>query len=263
MLECAQILNFDVAIKGSNNYDDISNSDVVIITAGLARKPGMSREELLEKNANIIGDIALKVKKHAPQAVIINVTNPVDILTYHAFKKSGFNKNKIMGQAGVLDSSRFATFISEELDVSVKDLRPLVLGGHGDTMVPAYEYTTLNGLPLTYFIEEKRLSEIGERTAKGGGEIVALLKTGSAYYAPAAATAIMAEAIVKDQKRLIAASCVLEGEYGHKGLCIGVPAILGKNGIEKIIELDLKGKTKDMFDKSAETYKKGVTELPK
>ena len=156
MLQCAQILNFDVNITGSNNYDDIKDSDVVIITAGLARKPGMSREELLEKNANIIGSIAQKIKETAPDAIIINVTNPVDILTYHAFKKSGFAKNKVMGQAGVLDSSRFSTFISEELGVSVKDLRPLVLGGHGDTMVPAYEYTTLNGLPVDNFIDKKK-----------------------------------------------------------------------------------------------------------
>ena len=262
MFQCAQILNFDVNITGTNDYKDIAHSDVVIITAGLARKPGMSREELLEKNANIIAHAASEIKKFAPNAIIINVTNPVDILTYHLLKKSGFAKNKVMGQAGVLDSARYAAFISMELGVSAKDIRPLVLGGHGDTMVPAPEFTTVNGLPVSGFIKPERLNEINDRTAKGGGEIVVLLKSGSAYYAPAAATAVMAEAILKDQKRLIPVSCYLDGEYGHKELCIGVPAVLGKNGIEKIVEVKLTGETKTLFDKSAETYKQGIQELP-
>ncbi len=261
MMQCSQILNFDVNITGTNDYKNTADSDVVIITAGLARKPGMSREELKEKNALIIGKIAQEVSKNSPNAIIINVTNPVDILTYHALMKSGFDKTKVMGQAGVLDSARFSTFISMETGASKRDIRPLVLGGHGDTMVPAPELTTINGIPVNAFIEKDRINEIGKRTAKGGGEIVSLLKTGSAYYAPAAATAVMAEAILRDQKRVLPISCYLDGEYGHKGLCIGVPALLGRNGIEKIFELELDKETKALFDKSAEIYKNGIKGL--
>ncbi len=263
MIQCSQILNFDVNIKGTNDYKDIANSDVVVITAGLARKPGMSREELKEKNANIIGNIAGEIKKNSPDSIIINVTNPVDILTYHALKKSGFKKNRVMGQAGVLDSARFSAFISIETGASIRDIRPLVLGGHGDTMVPVPEFTTINGLPISEFINDSRIKKIGARTSKGGGEIVSLLKTGSAYYAPAAATAVMVEAILKDQKRVLPVSAYLEGEYGQRGLCIGVPVILGRNGIEKILEIELNRETKSLFNKSAEIYKNGIQGLPK
>ena len=256
MFETAPVQGFDSYIKGTANYEDTANSDVVIITAGVARKPGMSRDDLIGINKGVITSVTEQVIKYSPNCIIIVLTNPVDVMTYTCYKASGFPKNRVIGQSGVLDTARFKAFISEELQVSVKDITALVLGGHGDDMVPLTRYSAVGGVPLTLLIEPSRLEEIVQRTRTGGGEIVSLLGNGSAYYAPAASLVQMTEAIIKDQRRILPSIAYLEGEYGYNDIFCGVPTVLGGNGIEKVIELDLLPEEKVALDQSVETIKK-------
>ncbi len=255
LLQTGPIRGYDVNLTGTNDYKDIAGSEVVAITAGLARQPGMSREDLITKNAGIVGQVVENVVKYAPNSFIIVVTNPLDIMTYHAFKKSGFPANRVMGQAGVLDSIRFRTFVAMELKVSVKEVQALVLGGHGDSMVPLPRYTTVGGVPITELLSTERIAALSQRTRDGGTEIVKLLKTGSAYYAPAASTAEMIDAILNDRKKMLAASAMVKGEYGLSDLYIGVPVILGAQGIEKVVELKLLPEEKEALHNSAKIYK--------
>ncbi len=255
LTQAGPVRGYNCNVSGSNDFADIAGADVVVMTAGLARKPGMTREDLLNKNADIIGGVADEVKKNAPDAFFIMVSNPLDIMTYHAFKKTGFPKNRVFGQAGVLDSIRFRTFIAMELGVAPTDTQAMVLGGHGDTMVPLPRYTTVAGIPISELIPKDRIDAISDRTRNGGGEIVKLLKTGSAYYAPAASTVDMVRAVLCDEKKVLPASAYLEGEYGIKDLYIGVPVVLGANGVERIIELKLNDEELGMLKSSAETYK--------
>ncbi len=242
-------------ITGTNDYKDIDGADIVIITAGIPRKPGMSRDDLLTINAKIMTSVAENVKKYAPNAFVIVISNPLDAMVYLFQKASGFPKNQLMGMAGVLDASRFRTFISMETGVSVQDISAFVLGGHGDTMVPLPRYSYVGGIPLPDYpgIDQKKIDAIVERTRKGGGEIVALLKTGSAFFAPAASAISMAESILRDQKKVFPVSVYCEGEYGYQDLFIGLPSILGADGVEKIIEVKLLPKEKVMLDKSADS----------
>jgi malate dehydrogenase len=258
LTQAGPIRGYNCRVTGSNDIAAIEGADMVIMTAGLARKPGMSREDLLNKNAEIIGGVAEGVKKHAPDSFFLMVSNPLDIMTYHAFKITGFPKNRVFGQAGVLDSIRFRTFVAMELNVAVSDTQAMVLGGHGDTMVPLPRYTTVAGIPIGELIPKDRIDAISERTRGGGGEIVKLLKTGSAYYAPAGATVDMARAVLLDEKKILPASAYLEGEYGIKDLYIGVPVVLGAKGVEKVIELKLDKDELGMLQKSAGTYKEFI-----
>lgn len=255
MLEASPVLGFDADIKGTANYADTENSDIVIITAGIARKPGMSRDDLVQTNQKIMKSVTQEVVKYSPNCHIIVLTNPVDAMTYTVYKESGFPKNRVIGQSGVLDTARFCTFVAKELNLSVKDITGFVLGGHGDDMVPLVRYSFAGGIPLEKLLSKERLAEIVERTRKGGGEIVNLLGNGSAYYAPAAALAQMAEAIIKDQRRVIPSIAYLEGEYGFEGIYLGVPTVLGANGIEEIIELELTVDEKAALAKSADSVK--------
>ncbi len=253
MLEASPVQGFDANIKGTSNYEDIKDSDIVIVTAGIARKPGMSRDDLVKTNADIMKSVAGEIKKHAPETIIIVLSNPVDAMTYTILKETGFPKERVIGQSGVLDSARFRTFVSQELNISVKDITGFVLGGHGDDMVPLIRYSYAGGIPLEKLISKEKLDAIVERTRKGGGEIVELLGDGSAYYAPAASITEMTEAILKDQRRVIPTIAYLEGEYGYNDLCLGVPTIIGGNGIEEVIELDLTEEEKSALDKSVES----------
>lgn len=255
LLESGPVLGFDALITGTADYKATVNSDIVVITAGIARKPGMSRDDLVSTNAKIMRDVARQVADHSPQATILVLTNPVDAMTYTVFKESGFSKNRVIGQSGVLDTSRFRTFIAEELNLSVEDITGFVLGGHGDDMVPLIRYSYAGGIPLETLLPKDRLEEIVERTRKGGGEIVNLLGNGSAYYAPAASLTQMVEAILKDKKRVLPAIAYLEGEYGYSQLYLGVPVVLGGDGIEKIIELELTAEEKKALDQSVESVK--------
>lgn len=255
MLEASPVQGFDANIIGTSDYKDIEDSDVVIITAGIARKPGMSRDDLVNTNASIMKSVAKEIKKHAPETIIIVLSNPVDAMTYTIFKEIGFPKEKVIGQSGVLDTARFRTFISQELNLSVKDITGFVLGGHGDDMVPLIRYSYAGGIPLEKLISKERLDAIVERTRKGGGEIVELLGNGSAYYAPAASITEMTEAILKDQRRILPTIAYLEGEYGYHDLYLGVPTIIGGNGVEEVIELDLTDEEKSALDKSVESVK--------
>ncbi|MEK5077648.1 malate dehydrogenase [Solibacillus sp. FSL W7-1436] len=255
MWEAAPVQGFDSYVKGSSDYEDTANSDVVLVTAGVARKPGMSRDDLVQINQGVMKAVASEIARTSPNATIIVLTNPVDAMTYTVFKESGFPKHRVIGQSGVLDTARFRAFIAEELDVSVKDISALVLGGHGDTMVPLVRYASVGGVPLQSLIPAQRLEEIVQRTRVGGGEIVNLLGNGSAYYAPAAAMVEMAEAIIKDQKRVLPAIAYLEGEYGYEGIYLGVPTLLGAGGIEKIFELELTEDEKTALDQSADAVK--------
>lgn len=239
MFESSPVERFDARLNGSNKPEDVAGSDVVVVTSGIARKPGMSRDDLLTTNAKIIQSVSDSIKEHAPNAIVIMVTNPLDVMSWVAHSRLGFPKNRVMGMAGVLDSARMASFVAMELNCSVKDISPMVLGGHGDTMVPLPRYTTVSGIPITDLIPADRIESINDRTRKGGAEIVGLLKTGSAYYAPGSSAAAMVESIVKDQRRILPTCALLEGEYGLKDTWQGVPCVLGKNGIEKIIELKL------------------------
>jgi malate dehydrogenase len=249
--EALPVVGRDVHIIGTSSYEDTANSDLVIITAGVARKPGMTRDDLVNTNAGIVRSVTEQVVKYSPNAILIVLSNPVDAMTYVAYKASGFPKNRVIGQAGVLDTARFRTFVAEELSVSVEDVSGFVLGVHGDDMVPLVRYSYVGGIPLEKLLPKERIDAIVERTAKGGGEIVSLLGNGSAYYAPAASLVQMAEAILKDKRRLIPSIALLQGEYGYNDLFLGVPTILGGNGIEKILEIDLLPEEKAALDKSA------------
>lgn len=253
---------YDSAIIGTNSYADTANSDIVVITAGKPRKPGMSRDELVDSNVNIVKPVTEEAVKHSPNAMLLVVANPLDAMAYTAFKVSGFPKNRVFGMAGILDTTRFRTFLSMEINVSVESIQALVLGGHGDTMVPIARYTTVAGIPISHFIPQDRLEAIIERTRKGGGEIVKYLKTGSAYYAPSLAVAEMVESIIKDKKKILPCAAYLEGEYGIKDLYFGVPIKLGADGVEEIIEIDLNDEEKEMI-KNSEAAVRSVIELLK
>ncbi|GIM47115.1 malate dehydrogenase [Collibacillus ludicampi] len=255
MLEATPVLGVDANIIGTANYEDTKDSDLVIITAGIARKPGMSRDDLVSTNAGIVKSVTEHIVKYSPNCYIIVLSNPVDAMTYVAYKTSGFPKNRVIGQSGVLDTARFRTFLAQELNVSVEDVQGFVLGGHGDDMVPLVRYTTAGGIPVENLISKERIEAIVKRTRTGGGEIVNLLGTGSAYYAPAASLAQMAEAILKDKKRILPAIAYLEGEYGYNDLFLGVPTLLGGNGLEKIFELELTAEEKAALDKSADSVR--------
>jgi malate dehydrogenase len=237
--QAAPVLGFDTRVRGTNDWADTAGTDIFIVTAGVARKPGMSRDDLLKTNAGIVKSCAENIKKYAPNSIVIVVSNPLDIMAFVAFENTGFPRERVIGMAGILDTARFRAFLAMELDVSVEDIQALVLGGHGDSMVPLVSYASVSGIPLTFFLSPEKLDPIITRTRKGGGEIVALLKTGSAYYAPAAGAVQMAEAIVKDKKRILPCSCFLKGEYGQEGIFIGVPCKLGKGGMEGILEVPL------------------------
>ncbi|MGB2763925.1 MAG: malate dehydrogenase [Candidatus Aminicenantaceae bacterium] len=262
MREGGPVGKYDSAIVGTNSYGDTANSDIIVITAGKPRTPGMSRDELVESNFNIVKPVTEEIIKHSPNAMILVVANPLDAMAYTAFKVSGFPKNKVFGMAGILDTTRFRAFISMELNVSVENIQALVLGGHGDTMVPIARCTTVSGIPLSHFLPQDRIDAIIERTRKGGGEIVKYLKTGSAYYAPSLAVAEMVESIVKDKKKVLPCAAYLEGEYGINDLYFGVPIKLGANGVEEIIEIDLTDEEKVAI-KSSEAAVRSVIDLLK
>lgn len=255
LAQCGHVEGFDLKIKGTNKYEDTADSDIVVITAGIPRKPGMSRDDLIKTNAGIMKSVCENVKKYSPNAILIIVSNPLDAMVYVAWKVTGFAPQKIIGMAGVLDSARMRTFIAEELNISVEDVTAFVMGGHGDTMIPVTRYANVGGVPLADLMPKERIDAIVERTKNGGAEIVELLKTGSAYFAPAASAAAMVEAILRDKKRLMPCAAYLNGEYGVKDLFIGVPVILGKNGVERIIEVKLNGEEKALFSKTVEHVK--------
>jgi malate dehydrogenase len=262
LLEAGPIEGFDVSIVGTNGYSETNDSDVVILTSGVPRKPGMSREDLLKVNADITASNIAQVVKTSPNASIIVVNNPMDTMAYLAYKVSGFPRERVMGQGGVLDAGRYRTFIAQEAGVSVEDVQAMLMGGHGDEMVPLPRYTTISGIPVTEFISADRLQAIVERTKKGGGEIVQLLKTGSAYYAPSSATVQMVEAILKDKKRVLPAAAYLQGEYGLSDLFFGVPIKLGAGGIEQIIEFPLSEDEKALATRSANLVRESIGALP-
>jgi malate dehydrogenase len=259
--EAAPIEGFDTRVIGTNGYDETADSEIVIITAGIARKPGMSRDDLLNTNAGIVKDVSTQVKRTSPNAIIIMVSNPLDVMCYVAKKVTGFPRERVLGMAGVLDTARYRSFLAEALDVSVEDIQAMVLGGHGDTMVPLISYTTVSGIPVTQLMDKKTLDAIVDRTRNGGAEIVKFLKTGSAYYAPSAAAVQMAEAIVHDKKRVLPCAAWLEGEYGMSGLFLGVPCKLGRKGLEQIIEVELTSKERTDLAKSAEAVREPMSVL--
>ena len=261
LCQAGPIRNYETVITGSNDFADMKGSDMVVHTAGVPRKPGMSREDLINTNADIIGSVGEKIKELCPKAIVLMVANPLDIMTYHCWKKTGFKNSKVFGQAGILDSIRFRTFVAWELGVSVTDVQAMVLGGHGDTMVPLPRYTTVSGIPITELISKDKIQAISDRTRVGGGEIVKLLKTGSAYYAPAAATVEMIDSVLRDRKRVAPCSVFLTGQYGIKDLYIGVPALLGAKGVEKIFELKLDDDELKSLQHSAKTYKETLSIL--
>lgn len=258
LMQASPIMGFDAKITGTNDYAETADSDVVVITAGIARKPGMSRDDLLGTNAKIMTSVAGEIKKSSPNSVVIVVSNPLDAMVQRAFQVTGFPPARVVGQAGVLDTARYRTFLAMELGVSVEDITAMLLGGHGDTMVPVPSCTSVGGIPVTQLIKKERLDEIVQRARVGGAEIVGLLKTGSAYYAPAAATAQMVEAVVKDKKRLIPCAAYCDKEYGVGGYYVGVPVILGTGGVEKIIELQLTSQEQADFRKSVDAVKELV-----
>ena len=259
--ESAPVEGFDSHIIGANDYEEAADSDLFIVTAGIARKPGMSRDDLLKTNASIVESVSKEIARVAPDSIIIMVSNPLDVMAYVAMKTTGFPRERVIGMAGVLDTARFRSFISLELGVSVEDIQALVLGGHGDTMVPLVSYTTISGIPLTQFLGNERIEALIERTRKGGAEIVAHLKTGSAYYAPSAAAVQMAEAIVKDKRRILPCAAYLEGEYGHDGIFLGVPCQLGEGGLQRIIEVELTKSETEALASSAEAVRETIGAL--
>jgi malate dehydrogenase len=261
MYESGPIEGFDARVLGSNGYELTDGSDVVVITAGIARKPGMSRDDLLKTNAAIVRDVSENVKRTSPDAIVIVVSNPLDAMAYVAKDVTGFPRERVLGMAGVLDTARYRTFLAMEMDVSVEDIQALVLGGHGDTMVPVVSMTTVAGIPVTHFIPRDRLEEIIERTRKGGAEIVGYLKTGSAYYAPGAATVQMVESIALDKKRILPCAAWLDGEYGQTGIFLGVPCKLGRTGLEAIIEVDLTDDERAALERSADAVRELMAAL--
>ncbi len=261
LMQASPIMGFDSNIVGTNDYADTANSDVIVVTAGIPRKPGMSRDDLLSTNAKIVTSVAEQIKVTSPNAVVIVVSNPLDAMVQQMWKVTGFPSARVLGQAGVLDTARYRTFLAMELGVSIEDISALLMGGHGDTMVPLPSCTCVGGIPVTQLISKERLDEIVDRTRKGGAEIVALLKTGSAYYAPAAACAQMVEAVVRDKKRLIPVAALCNKEYGVGGYYVGVPVILGTGGVEKIIELELTETEKKAFQFSVDAVKSLVATM--
>jgi malate dehydrogenase len=261
MSQGGQVLNYDGSITGTSDYADIAGSQVVVVTSGFPRQPGMSREDLIGKNADIISQVGAGIRDHAPDAIIVMVTNPLDLMTYHMQKVTDFPANRVVGQAGILDSARMTHFVAQELGCANEDVSAMVLGGHGDTMVPLPRYTTVGGIPITQLLDEATIETISKRTAGGGGEIVKLLEKGSAFYAPGSAAAIMAEAIVLDRKRLLPCSAYLTGQYGMDDIYIGVPVVLGAGGVESILELKLEDSELESLQGSGAFYKQQLTEL--
>ncbi|HST08588.1 MAG TPA: malate dehydrogenase, partial [Gemmatimonadaceae bacterium] len=253
--ESAPIEGYDTRLIGTNDYAASEGSDIVVITAGIARKPGMSRDDLLNTNAGIVKQVSEQIKATSPNAILIVVSNPLDVMSYVAMKVTGFPRERVLGMAGVLDTARYRAFLAEALDVSVRDIQAMVLGGHGDTMVPLISYTSVSGIPITQLMPQAKLDAIVERTRTGGAEIVKYLKTGSAYYAPSAAAVQMCESIVHDQKRILPCAAWLDGEYGMSGLFLGVPCKLGRNGLEKIMEVELTREERDALAKSADAVR--------
>ena len=257
--ESAPIAGFDSRVVGANGYDESANSDIVVITAGIARKPGMSRDDLLNTNAGIVKSVAEQVARTSPNAIIIVVSNPLDVMCYVAMQASGFPRERVIGMAGVLDTARYRSFIAEALNVSVRDIQAMVLGGHGDTMVPLISYTSVSGIPILQLMKKEQLDAIVDRARNGGAEIVKYLKTGSAYYAPSSGAVQMVEAIVKDQKRILPCSAWLQGEYGMDGLFLGVPVKLGRKGMEQIIEIELTADERAALAKSADAVREPMS----
>ena len=260
-LHAAPLREYRVHIYGTNGYDEIRGSDAVVLTAGIARKPGMDRMDLLRTNAGIARDAAKAVKEYAPDAVVVVVTNPLDVIAMAVLRETGFDPSRVLGMAGVLDATRYCCFIAEALDVWPGDVSAMVLGGHGDAMVPLKRFASVGGIPLGELLDEKTTERLIERTRSGGAEIVGYLKTGSAFYAPAASVAAMVEAIVKDRKTLLPAAAFLRGEYGFSGIFLGVPVILGKGGVERILELELTGDEREALARSARAVEQGIREL--
>jgi malate dehydrogenase len=259
--ESAPVEGYDCRLRGTQEYADTAGSDVVVITAGLARKPGMSRDDLLSKNYDIVKGVTEEIARHSPNAVLVVVTNPLDVMAQTAFRVSGYPKERVVGMAGVLDSARFRSFIAEELDVSVTNVHAMVMGGHGDTMVPLPRFSTVAGIPVTELMPPATLEKLVTRTRNGGAEIVAFLKTGSAYYAPSAAIVEMVDSILRDRKKILPCAAFLEGEYGIEGLFVGVPVKLGRKGVEQILELRLSESEKDALRRSAESVRELVQKL--
>jgi malate dehydrogenase len=257
--ESAPIEGFDSRVIGTNGYDETANSEIVVITAGIARKPGMSRDDLLNTNAGIVKQVSENMKATSPDAIIIMVSNPLDVMSYVAKEVTGFPRERVLGMAGVLDTARYRSFLAEALDVSVRDIQAMVLGGHGDTMVPLISYTSVSGIPITQLMAKERLDAIVDRTRNGGAEIVKFLKTGSAYYAPSAAAVQMCEAIVRDQKRILPCAAWLEGEYGMSGLFLGVPCKLGRRGLEQILEVTLTDEEREALARSADAVREPMS----
>jgi malate dehydrogenase len=263
LMEATPVEDVDCRVVGSNGYDETAGSDVVIVTSGIPRKPGMSRDDLLATNKKIVGSVCAELKKSSPNACVIIVSNPLDAMCHVAFDALGFPRERVMGMAGILDTARWKTFVAMELGVSVEDIHGMVLGGHGDTMVPLPNHTSVGGIPLRELANADRVQAMIDRTAKGGAEIVNLLKTGSAYYAPASATVAMVESILKDKKRVLPCAALLNGQYGYKDLFIGVPCVLGAGGVEKVIELSLDDHEKKLLDNSANAVRELVAALKK
>jgi len=261
LFEAAPIEGFDAKVIGTNGYEETKGSDVVVITSGVPRKPGMSREDLVDTNRKIVESVVTKVIEKSPKAILIVVSNPLDTMTYLALKSSGFPKERVIGMAGILDTARYKAFIAMELGISVEDIQALILGGHGDEMVPLPRYTTVSGIPLPQLMPKEKIDRLVDRTRKGGGEIVNLLKTGSAFFAPSAAAVQMVEAILKDKKRILPCCAYLNGEYGLKDICFGVPVKLGAAGMESVIQLALTEEENALVAKSAESVKKSILEL--
>ena len=261
MSQGGQVLNYDGRVTGTKDYADIANSDVVVVTSGFPRQPGMTREDLIGKNADIVSQVGEGIRQHAPNSIVVMVTNPLDLMTYHMQKVTGFEHSRVVGQAGILDSARMTHFIAQAVGCSNEDVQAMVLGGHGDTMVPLPRYTTVNGIPVSQLLSDEEVEAICKRTASGGGEIVKLLEKGSAFYAPGSAAAIMAEAILEDRKRVLPCSTYLSGEYGMDDIYIGVPVVLGRNGVERIIELELAEKELDSLQGSGSFYKEQLSEI--
>ena len=261
MSQGGQVLNYDGRVTGTKDYADIADSDVVVVTSGFPRQPGMTREDLIGKNADIVSQVGEGIRQHAPNSIVVMVTNPLDLMTYHMQKVTGFEHSRVVGQAGILDSARMTHFIAQAVGCSNEDVQAMVLGGHGDTMVPLPRYTTVNGIPVSQLLSDEEVEAICKRTASGGGEIVKLLEKGSAFYAPGSAAAIMAEAILEDRKRVLPCSTYLSGEYGMDDIYIGVPVVLSKDGVERIIELELAEKELDSLQGSGSFYKEQLSEI--